>query len=129
MEINHPRYAKDIEHERFNMIEDLRYFSPFIAPHKQNITVTYRAKKLQVLHEQFKQREEVFSSKFYDPIARYLEEFIHLNPLPWFHSKCEVQIHNPLLFEFKNFVLTQHALESWLDNHLLQWLGWKHFYT
>jgi len=55
VEINHPRYAKDIEHEQFNMIEDFRSFSPFVAPHKQKITVTYRAEKLKGLHEQFKQ--------------------------------------------------------------------------
>jgi len=129
VDIDRPRFAKDIEHDQFGMIEGFRSSPPFVAPLKRKVIVTKIVDELQGLHQQFKHSAKVFVSEFYDPVARYLEDFIHLNPLSFLHSKHEVQIHHPWWFEFENFVLAEHVPEAWLDSHLLKWLGWKSVYT
>jgi hypothetical protein len=119
--------SSDIEQVGIGIIEEFSSSSLFSANYEHEFGIIQEVK---VCHEhpiQFKQREEVFSYEFYDPIATYLEEFIYSDPLSWFH--CKYEFHDPLMFDVKHSIPTKYVREVWSVNQLLTWLHWKDDYT
>jgi hypothetical protein len=66
---------------------------------------------------------------FHDPVAAYLEDFVHEIFLPQFGCKFRVQFYDELLIRFQVFILKKYMQRFQLLSQLLEWLDWKFVYT